>query len=114
MPSATRPALTITPFHKRTWERANPSLGHMPDLLTAIEREAGQARRDPSLLASFEALRINLGTADTEVSVLLDVGLWSSIEGAAERSGPCVWGVDLGTSAAQSAPWQPIGRRLAR
>ena len=91
------------PFHKRTWERANPSLGHMPDLLTAIEREAGQARRDPSLLASFEALRINLGTADTEVSVLLDVGLWASIEGAAERSGPCVWGVDLGTSAAQSA-----------
>ena len=90
-------------YHKRTWVKANPSLGHMPDLVTAIRTEALQAKRDPSLLAAFEALRLNLGTADTAVSVLLDAGLWAAIEGEVALSGPLVWGVDLGTSAAQSA-----------
>ena len=90
-------------FHKRTWARANPSLAHMPDLLAAIRTEAKQARQDPALLASFEALRLNLGTEDAEVATLLDAGLWRAIEGVAELDGPAVWGVDLGTSAAQSA-----------
>ena len=35
-------------YHKRTWVKANPSLGHMPDLVTAIRTEALQAKRDPS------------------------------------------------------------------
>ena len=78
-------------------------MAHMPDLEAAIRTEAGQARRDPALLASFEALRLNLGTEDAEVSTLLDAALCRSIEGEAERDGACVWGVDLGTSAAQSA-----------
>ena len=90
-------------FRKRTWAKANPSMAHMPDLLAAIRTEAGHARRDPGLLAAFDALRLNLGTEDAAVSVLLDVGLWRSIEGEAERSGPTVWGIDLGTSQAQSA-----------
>ena len=90
-------------FHKRTWAKANPSLGHMPDLLAAIRTEAGQARQDPALLASFEALRLNLGTEDAAVAVLLDSGLWRAIEGDAERVGRGVWGVDLGATAAQSA-----------
>ena len=91
------------PFRKRTWAKANPSLDHMPDLLVAIENEARQARQDPALLASFQALRLNLGTEDAAVSTLLDAGLWQAIEGAAEMDGPAVWGIDLGTSAAQSA-----------
>ena len=91
------------PFQKRTWRKANPSLDHMPDLLAAIENEARQARQDPALLASFQALRLNLGTEDAAVSTLLDAGLWSSIEGEADWSGPVIWGCDLGTSAAQSA-----------
>ena len=91
------------PFQKRTWRKANPSLDHMPDLLAAIENEARQARQDPALLASFQALRLNLGTEDAAVSTLLDAGLWQAIEGAAEMDGPAVWGIDLGTSAAQSA-----------
>ena len=91
------------PFWKRTWKRANPSLAHLPDLEAAIRAEAVAAKRDRSLLAAFEALRLNLGTADTEVSVLLDAALWAEIEGEAALSGPCVWGIDLGTSAAQSA-----------
>ena len=91
------------PFQRRAWRKANPSLDHMPDLEAAIRNEAKQARLDPALLASFAALRLNLGTADTEVSVLRDAGLWTNIEGEAERAGPVIWGVDLGTSAAQSA-----------
>ena len=79
------------------------SLPAMPDLLAAIVNEARQARQDPALLASFEALRLNLGTEDAAVSTLLDAGLWQAIEGESTRAGPCVWGIDLGTSAAQSA-----------
>ncbi|MCY3677930.1 MAG: hypothetical protein F4Z31_12695 [Gemmatimonadetes bacterium] len=90
-------------FWRRTWKRANPSLDHLPDLEAAIRAEAAQAKRDPALLAAFEALRLNKGTDDTEVAVLLDAALWASIEGEAALEGPVVWGVDLGTSAAQSA-----------
>ena len=89
------------PFQRRTWAKANPSLPAMPDLLAAIVNEARQARQDPALLASFEALRLNLGTEDAAVSTLLDAGLWQAIEGESTRAGPCVWGIDLGTSAAQ-------------
>ncbi|MCY4394981.1 MAG: hypothetical protein OXC10_07600 [Rhodospirillaceae bacterium] len=90
-------------FRARTWRKANPSLPHMPDLLDALKREAAHARRDPGLLAGFESLRINLGTADTAVSTLLDAGLWRRIEGEAELAGPLIYGIDLGTSQAQSA-----------
>ena len=72
------------PFWKRTWQKANPSLRYLPDLEAAIRAEAIQAKRDPSLLAAFEALRLNLGTDDTEVAVLLDAKLWTEIEGEAE------------------------------
>ena len=90
-------------FQKRTWAKANPSLAAMPDLEAAIRKEARQAKADPVLLASFDALRLNLGTADTQISVLLSADLWANVEGEAEASGTCVWGVDPGTSAAQSA-----------
>ena len=85
----------------------------MPDLEAAIRTEAAQARRDPSLLAALGALRLNLGTEDAEVQTLLGTILWREIEGEAARDGPCVWGVDLGTSAAQSAVaayWPETGR----
>ena len=100
-------------WRKRTWERANPSLPHMPDLEAAIRTETVGAKVDPSLLAAFDALRLNLGTEDTEVSVLLDAGTWERIEGDAPKAGPVVWGIDLGTSAAQSAVagyWPDTGR----
>lgn len=101
------------PFRRRTWARANPSLNHLPDLEAAIRAEAAEARRDPSMLAAFKALRLNQGVADTEQSTLLDAATWELIEGEAERAGPHCWGVDLGTSAAQSAVaayWPATGR----
>ena len=99
-------------FQKRTWAKANPSLAHMPDLVAAIRTEARQARQDPALMAAFEALRLNLGTEDAAVSTLLDAGLWQAIEGVTEVGGPAVCGVDLETSAAQSAVaayWPQVG-----
>ena len=90
-------------FQARTWHKANPSLRYMPDLLDAIRRESVKAKRDPAVLASFEALRLNLGTSDTLRSVLLGLETWLAIEGEAPAEGGCVWGIDLGTSAAQSA-----------
>ena len=94
------------PYRRRTWTKANPSLAHLPDLLEAIAREAKAARKDPSTAASFAALRLNTGTADTETATLLDAGTWERIEGAPERPSDgagATWGLDLGTSAAMSA-----------
>ena len=91
------------PGWKRTWARANPSMRFLPDLEQAIRSEYVAAKRDPSLMASFEALRLNLGTSDVGESVLVSADLWREIEGIAPMVGPCVWGVDLGSSAAQSA-----------
>ena len=100
-------------FQRRTWLKANPSLRHMPDLEQAIRTESKHAKADASTLPEFEALRLNLGTSDTEHASLLQAGTWAAIEGAADRAGPCVWGLDLGTSAAQSAIaayWPESGR----
>ena len=100
-------------FRVATWRKANPSLAHMPDLRTAIETEAKHARSDPAMVPEFDALRLNLGTDETATALLLDAGTWRGIEGETDRAGPCVWGFDLGTSAAQSAVaayWPESGR----
>ena len=100
-------------FRRRTWRKANPSLDHFPDLAAAIRLEAVQARADPSVLAGFDALRLNLGTSDVLHSTLLVAGTWARIEGEAVAAGPVVWGIDLGTSAAMSAIaafWPETGR----
>ena len=94
---------TDPPGWKRTWQKANPSLRYLPDLEEAIRAEYRAALRDPSLMASFEALRLNWGTPDTAQEVLVTADLWRQIEGDAEMVGPCVWGIDLGSSVAQSA-----------
>ena len=101
------------PFQRRTWKKANPSLDHMPDLEAAIRKEAEEARSDAMAFPQFRALRLNGGTSDAHEALLLEAGTWLSLEGEAERAGPCVWGVDLGTSAAMSAIsgyWPATGR----
>ena len=101
------------PFRPSTWHKANPSMRYMPHLKKRIEAEAKEAKGDPSKLASFKALRLNMGTADTEQSYLLDAATWQRIEGVADRTGPFVLGVDLGTSAAMSAAsayWPESGK----
>ena len=104
---------TDPPFQQRTMMKANPSLRAMPELLEATRREADKAKRDDSLLASYLALRLNLGTADTVIQVLIDAEAWAAAEGDADRKGPVVFGIDLGGTAAQSAVagfWPETGR----
>ena len=91
-------------FQRRTWKRANPGLDRQPDLEKAIRQEAERAKKDPSALARFKALRLNLGVSDTVESVLLDFDTWERIEtDAPETAGPFVLGLDLGQNAAMSA-----------
>ncbi len=50
---------------------------------------------------------------DTYRALILSSDLWRSIEGEAEAAGPCIWGIDLGASSAQSAVagfWPSTGR----
>ena len=101
------------PFQRRTWAKANPSLDHMPDLESTIRKEAVEARSDEMAFPQFRALRLNGGTSDAHEALLLDAGTWQRIEGDADPDGPCLWGVDLGTSAAMSviaAHWPATGR----
>ena len=91
------------PFQVRTWRKANPSLDHLPSLLAELRDEAVDAKADSAMLAALRSLRLNMGVADAEVAVLLEAGTWARIEGDAERAGAVVWGIDLGSSAAQSA-----------
>ena len=91
------------PFAEKTWRKANPSLSLMPDLLKVIRREAKEARRDPEMLAAFNALRLNLGTSDVGRSHLLRPETWAEAEGERERKGSVIFGVDLGTTGAMSA-----------
>ena len=91
------------PFRLRTWRKANPSLDHLPSLMEKLRLEAADARKDPSALASFRALRLNQGTSDTERMELIGASTWRKAEGSAQMAGPCAWGVDLGGSAAMSA-----------
>ena len=91
-------------FSRRTWTKANPSLKFMPWLLQEIAEEADEAKQDSSLLASFESLRLNLGTPDVEQSTLLDAGTWEDIEQSDTFTvGKYALGIDLGGSMAMSA-----------
>ena len=101
------------PFRAATWHKANPSLRYMPHLRKRIEAEAREAKTDPSKMAAFRSLRLNMGTSDILRSHLIEAAEWLRIEGEAERRGPYVMGVDLGTSAAMSAVaafWPETGR----
>ena len=90
------------PFQKRTWTRACPSLPFMPDLEAKIRAEAQRAKTSPEMLASFRALRLNLGTSDTVQNLLIELETWKRIEGDAAADGKPIWGIDLGTTSASS------------
>ena len=65
----------------------------MPALEARIRREAADAQRDEALLPSFRALRLNMGTDDVAVSVLIGADTWRRHTGDAPREGPVIWGI---------------------
>ena len=90
-------------FQRKTWARGNPSLAYFPELEKRIRIEAEDAKRDPNLLAQFDALRLNLGTSDHLENFLIDSTTWTRIEGRpAGREGPYVCGLDVGAEAAMT------------
>ena len=91
------------PFQRRTWLKANPSMPAMPALEKRIRKEAQDARKDPSLLAGFNALRLNLGIDDTLQTTLLDAATWRGVEGEADAAGEFVIGIDLGGTSSMTA-----------
>ena len=106
---------TDPPFRVRTWRKANPSLPAMPSLEKRIRREAQDARRDPAMLASFRALRLNQGTDDVLRAMLIDASVWRGAERSepVDMAGRYALGLDLGQSAAMSAAaafWPESGR----
>ena len=104
------------PFLPATWHAANPSLAHFPSLRAVYQREADEARADPSLLPAFKALRLNLGTADHEIAVLIDVEAWQrcEVDILPAARGPSCWGIDLsgGDALAAIACYHPQCGRL--
>ena len=83
------------PFWLRTIRRANPSADHLPSLMASrIRSEIADAKIDPDALASFKALRLNLGVSDIDRSVLLDADAWRRASGLPEpdRGGAYVLG----------------------
>ena len=93
------------PFLLKTIRKANPSLDHLPSLKARILEEREDARLDPDALASFKALRLNMGVSDVDRAVLLDAAAWVRASGLPRRdgSGEFVVGIDLGGIAAMSA-----------
>lgn len=102
-------------FAEDQWLAANPSLPHLPDLREAIAAEAEAARAEGgAALASFRALRLNMGESDEVTAVLLDAAAWQRIETPdAPAEGPWVLGLDLASGAAMTAAaahWMDTGR----
>ena len=94
------------PFQRRTWDKANPGLKHLPDLLEAIKREAAAAKDNPELLAQFKALRLNQGTPDHDDALagLVTPELYRELETPdVEVRGEYVLGLDVGGGHAQTA-----------
>ena len=96
---------------------ANPSMEHIDTLWPSIEREvdrilAGNASDQD--IQKFRSLRLNAGIDDVATSLLIDPETWRRCEAQdAERDGPCVWGIDLGATAAMSAVaayWPETGK----
>ena len=104
------------PHLKRTWVKANPSLSHMPHLLSAIRADSKRAKIDDSAMQSFRALRLNQGVADVGRAVVLDANTWRALEtdSLPAPKGKPIWGIDLGSGAAMSAvaSYEPISGRL--
>ena len=92
------------PFSMAAIRAANPSWNHLPSLRERVRRERTEARTDPAALASFLALRLNMGTPDIDRPELIAADRWEAAEaGAAEAAGPYALGIDLGQTAAMTA-----------
>ena len=95
--------------------QANPGLDHFPELRKIILSEYQDALTEPSLMASYRALRLNQGTSDVAQNSIIDSEhvmnceeRWAELEET--RKGAFVLGCDLGggTSMTGAAAYWPL------
>ncbi len=55
--------------NKNMWQKANPSLPYLPDLMTVIEKEYVDWKDNPVSNADFMTKRMNLPQSDSEIAV---------------------------------------------
>ena len=104
-------------FSEESINKANPSLKHMPDLAMALEKERMAAMKGGEALTLWRALRLNMGTPETEaVQKLVSVENWDAVcqpDMIKRRSGPVAVGIDLGSGISMSCAalyWPDTGR----
>lgn len=85
------------PWAEETWHLANPALGDFRSL-EDLRVQAKQARRLPSMEASFRAYSLNqpIGVDERFIAP----GDWDACNGTAEAVGPCWGGLDLSSGPA--------------
>ena len=102
------------PFSKATWRKANPGIDYLVDQLADLRKESARAKRDAEKMASFKALKLNMGVSDVMEAWLLSPGVWQDIEDlGADRIGPHFLGIDLGENASMTCAagyWPDTGR----
>lgn len=80
---------------KRNWEKANPSLPYLPNLLEEMEKEYADYLLDPVINNAFMTKRMNIpeGNKDTEVTSWENI-LKTNGEVPDLSNKPCVCGID--------------------
>jgi phage terminase large subunit-like protein len=87
-------------FDEGAWHKANPLADVNPHLLTAIRKEATEAKAMPSKLAEFQIKRLNRPASSANGFILLPK--WKACDGAVDlsvlRDLPCWGGLDLAST----------------
>ena len=98
------------PFTLATLRKANPGLDHGLPHIETLRAEARRAAKDGGELATFQALRLNMGVSEVSENLFFDdPETWAAAEaqGLADPAGRYALGLDLSDGAALSV------RRLA-
>lgn len=87
-------------FNEACWVKANPLMGVNPHLLTAIRKEAVEAKQMPSKLAEFRIKRLN--RAASTADGWIDLTKWQKCSGEVDLKWlskyPCCGGLDLAST----------------
>lgn len=87
-------------FDESAWFKANPLMDVNPQLLTAIRKEAVEAKAMPSKLAEFQIKRLNRPASQANGFILLPK--WNKCAGVVDleelRDVPCWGGLDLAST----------------
>jgi phage terminase large subunit-like protein len=87
-------------FDESAWVKANPLIDVNPHLLTAIRKEATEAKAMPSKLAEFQIKRLNRPASSASGWIVMP--RWQQCDGPVDldalRTVPCHMGIDLAST----------------